>query len=154
MLKFKSLIKDSLIPMAGKGLFTQEFLKRGKVIIFPNQEHKVFTASEFKDFDTQSIEHISGIRWFEDCYSCDPEWSEESHLNHSFEPNCLWHLGFVFPIRDILAGEELTINYRYLLDEDSRMDFVDSVTGKEIRGLKFSEKMNETSSIIAKIFSN
>ena len=154
MLKFKAAIKDSLIPMAGKGLFTEEFLSKGRVIIFPNQEHIVFSAHEFKVFDPNSMEHISGIRWFEDCYSCDPDWSEESHLNHSFEPNCLWHLGFVFPMRDILAGEELTIDYRYLLDADSRMDFVDSITGKEIRGITFSEKMSETSSILNKIFSN
>ncbi len=153
MLNFKSSIRESLIPMAGKGLFTEEFLKRGRVIIFPNQTHRTFSTHEFKKFGPESMEYISGIRWFEDCYSCDPEWSEESHLNHSFTPNCLWHLGFVFPLYDILPGEELTINYQYLLDENSTMDFIDALTGREIRGLHFNEKMSETSQALLKIFS-
>lgn len=154
MLNFKFSIQDSMIPMAGKGLFSQEFLRKGKVIIFPNQEHKIYTVEEFKKFDAKSMEYISGIRWFEDCYSCDPEWSEESHLNHSFTPNCVWHLGFVFPLRDILPGEELTINYQYLLDSDSTMDFNDAITGREIRGLKFSDKMSETTKLLSQVFAN
>ncbi len=43
-----------------------------------------------------SIEVESGVRWFEDWFSLTQEWSDECYVNHSFKPNGLWHLGFIF----------------------------------------------------------
>jgi hypothetical protein len=153
MLIFKFQIAPSLIPFAGKGLFTVGALKKSQVIIVPNQQHILYRAEEMKQFSTDSIEHASSVRWFEDVHTVDPDWSEESHLNHAFSPNCLWHLGFVFAMRDIAAGEELTIDYCNLLDEHTVLEFKDSITGREIRGLSWREKMYRSSAILNQLFS-
>lgn len=154
MLLFKHDIKDSSIPYAGKGLFTCEFIPKRKVIVFPNQSHTVYRKNELNQFDENSIEQISSVRWFEDLFTVDPEWSPESHLNHSFNPNCLWHLGFIFALRDLLPNEELTIDYSNLLDEQTVLEFKDSLTGREIRGLSWEEKIKRSSYDLSFLFNN
>lgn len=153
MLTFAFHIGPSRIPSAGKGLFTSEHLKKARVIIVPNQEHILHQVDALTNFPPDSIEHASSVRWFEEVHTVDPDWSEESHLNHSFEPNCLWHLGFVFALRDIAAGEELTIDYQNLLDENTVLEFKDSITGREIRGLVWREKMFRSSGQLRELFS-
>jgi hypothetical protein len=152
MLRFQHHIAPSRIPMAGKGLFTKEAVNRGRVLIIPNQRHQLYSARELAGFASDSIEMISSLRWFEDVHTIDPEWSEESHLNHSFNPNCLWHLGFVFALVDINPDDELTIDYGHLLDEHTVLDFRDSLTGREIRGLKWEEKMLRTAGQLQQLF--
>lgn len=73
MLTFKFHIAPSLIPFAGKGLFTVGPLKKSQVIIVPNQQHILYKAEEMKQFSTDSIEHASSVRWFEDVHTVDPE---------------------------------------------------------------------------------
>jgi len=152
MLRFDYFIDQSHIPHSGLGLFTKNDIKTKDVVIFPNQFHQTYSEIEFDQLPKDSIEYISGIRWFDNTYSADPEWSAESHLNHSFTPNCLWHLGFVIALKDIKAGEELTINYCYLLGANTTLDYNDSVTGREIKGLSWDQKMLETSQILVQLF--
>ncbi len=152
MLLFKSFIAPSKIPLAGKGLFTNELLAKKKVVIVPNQKHILYSALELKQFSSESIEQQSSVRWFEDVHTVDPEWSEESHLNHSFSPNLLWHLGFVFALRDIDKGEELTIDYSHLLDENTSLGIHDSITGRLISGISFEEKMRKTARELQELF--
>jgi hypothetical protein len=152
MLTFKSTIAASKIPMAGKGLFTQEAISKGQVLVYPNQEHTTYSKEELANFPEDSIEQVSAVRWFEKTFSVDPDWSEESHLNHSFTPNALWHLGFVFALKDIPAGGEITIDYSYLLDQGTKLDFNDSVTGRPVEGTSFPEKMARTCEQLAALY--
>ncbi len=152
MLRFEHAIGPSRIPGAGLGLFTREPIAMGRVIIVPNQAHPLRTAEELAKLPQDSIEAASSIRWFEGVFTVDPEWSEESHLNHSFTPNCLWHLGFVFALQDLDPGAELTIDYRHLLDEQTVLDFRDSITGWEIRGLPWQEAVRRSSEQLARLF--
>jgi SET domain-containing protein len=152
MLRFEHAIGPSRIPGAGLGLFTREPIAMGRVIIVPNQAHPLRTAEELARLPQDSIEAASSIRWFEGVFTVDPEWSEESHLNHSFTPNCLWHLGFVFALQDLDPGAELTIDYRHLLDEQTVLDFRDSITGWEIRGLPWQESICRSSEQLARLF--
>jgi SET domain-containing protein len=152
MLRFEHAIGPSRIPGAGLGLFTREPIAMGRVIIVPNQAHPLRTAEELAKLPQDSIEAASSIRWFEGVFTVDPEWSEESHLNHSFTPNCLWHLGFVFALQDLDPGAELTIDYRHLLDEQTVLDFRDSITGWEIRGLSWQEAVRRSSEQLARLF--
>lgn len=152
MLRFEHAIGPSRIPGAGLGLFTREPIAMGRVIIVPNQAHPLRTAEELARLPQDSIEAASSIRWFEGVFTVDPEWSEESHLNHSFTPNCLWHLGFVFALQDLDPGAELTIDYRHLLDEQTVLDFRDSITGWEIRGLPWQEAVRRSSEQLARLF--
>lgn len=152
MLRFEHAIESSRIPGAGLGLFTCEPVARGRVLIVPNQAHALRTSSDLSSLPRDSIELASSVRWFEGVYTVDPEWSEESHLNHSFEPNCLWHLGFVFALDELDAGSELTIDYRNLLDESTVLEFRDAVTGREIRGLPWEEAIARSSAQLAALF--
>lgn len=152
MLIFKYYIEASKIPLAGKGLFTEEFIPKGKILIIPNAEHTLFTKKEFKALPKDSIEYASSIRWFEETYSVDPEWSPESHLNHSFSPNALWHLGFVFALKDLNPGDEVTIDYTFLLDEETELEFKDSLTNRAIIGRPFKDKMYQSTVILQSLF--
>ena len=152
MLRFDHAIEPSRIPGAGLGLFTREALVRGRVLIVPNQVHALRSEAELAALPKDSIELASSIRWFERVFSVDPEWSEESHLNHSFAPNCLWHLGFVFSLDDLDPGAELTIDYRHLLDEATVLDFRDSITGREIVGMPFEQAIRRSSVQLATLF--
>lgn len=152
MLTFNFSIKDSQIEGAGKGLFTTDFVPRKKILAFPNQKHTLYTQEQLDQMPDDSIHKVSAIRWFEDIYSSDIEWSEESHFNHSFTPNCLWHFGMIFALRDIEPGEELTLNYEWLLDEATVLDYIDSQTGQEIRGIKYDEKVRRTSQLLHGLF--
>jgi hypothetical protein len=152
MLRFEHAIGPSRIPGAGLGLFTCEPIKRGRVLVVPNQAHPLCSAEDLARLPTDSIEVASSIRWFERVFTVDPEWSEESHLNHSFKPNCLWHLGFVFALEDLEADAELTIDYRHLLDEETVLDFRDSISGREIRGLPWEQAIRRSSEQLARLF--
>jgi hypothetical protein len=145
MLRYKCHVADSKIPQAGKGLFIDESVECGQILIYPNQKNQTITEAEFETLAADSMELQSSIRWFEDLYTVDLEWSLECYLNHSFSPNCLWHLGFVFALRDLNPGDELTIDYRVLLQAGSQLEYIDSITQKPIIGMQWREKMQFTS---------
>lgn len=154
MLKFSFSIQQSSIKNAGSGLFTSENISKGKIIAFPNQKHTILTKEELSHYPEESIEQRSSICWFEDVYTVDPSWTEESFLNHSFSPNAHWHLGFIFALKDISSGEEITIDYSFLLDKETTLEFLDSETGREIKGKSFKERMSESIDILGRLFSS
>ena len=91
----------------------------------------------------------AAARWFEDRYTLSPEWPDECYINHSFRPNGLWHLGFVFAGADLPAGSEITVDYRHLLPPGQAEDFVDSATGETITGLSWHESLASSTHALA-----
>lgn len=132
-------VESSLIPFAGKGLFADEVVRKGAVIIAPDNVHTVWPEKKLREYAPDSVEVESSVRWFEDYFSLTPEWSDECYVNHSFTPNAQWHLGFIFALREIAAGEEITMDYRYVIGSAEEMPFKDSVTGRAIVGLSWEE---------------
>lgn len=132
-------VGPSLIPFAGKGLFADEIVRTGAVIIAPDNVHTVWPEKKLREYAVDSIEVESSVRWFEDHFSLTPEWSDECYVNHSFAPNAQWHLGFIFALRELQAGEEITMDYRYVIGSGEEMPFKDSVTGRAIVGLPWGE---------------
>ena len=132
-------VAPSKIPMAGKGLFADETVRRGAVIIAPDNVHTVWTEAKLRSFPPDSIEVESSVRWFEDRFSLTPEWSDECYVNHSFEPNAQWHLGFIFALRDLQPGDEITMDYRYVIGSGEALPFKDSVTGRAIIGVSWED---------------
>ena len=84
------------------------------------------------------------VRWFEDRYTITPEWPDECYINHAFEPNGLWHLGFVFALSDLPAGTEITVDYRHLLAPGQEEDFQDALTGERIVGWSWTESLSRS----------
>jgi hypothetical protein len=142
-------VAESRIPLAGKGLFVDEPVPRGRVIVAPDNVHTVWPESRLRECDADSIEARSSVRWFEDRFSLTPEWSDECYVNHSFSPTAIWHLGFVFAIRDLDAGTEVTMDYRYVIGDGEEMPWPDSVTGERIVGLTWSQALKETAALVA-----
>ena len=135
----KYKVGSSLIPFAGKGLFADERISKGAVIIAPDNVHTVWPEKKLREYAPDSVEVESSVRWFEDYFSLTPEWSDECYVNHSFTPNAQWHLGFIFALRELPAGEEITMDYRYVIGSAEEMPFKDSVTGRAIVGLSWEE---------------
>jgi hypothetical protein len=137
----KYQVKQSLINNAGKGLFLTEPIKKASIIIAPDKIDKIMHEQELAKFAKDSIENESSVRWFEDYFTISPDWPDECFVNHSFTPNSLWHLGFIFAVSDLEAGTEITCDYRYLIGTNEKMDFKDSATGKDIIGVSWQENI-------------
>ena len=145
-------VADSLIPLAGKGLFLDEAVSRGRVILAPDNIHTVWTESRLREHSEDSLEVRSSVRWFESHFSITPEWSDECYVNHSYAPTALWHLGFVFALTDLEAGTDVTMDYRYVIGDGEHMPFRDSVTGQPIVGLPWVEVLSHTAAQLAGLF--
>ena len=134
-------VAASTIPGAGKGLFLDEAVARGRLITAPDDIRKVYKWSEVEALPNAREALAATVRWFEDRYTVTPEWPDECYINHSFDPCGLWHLGFVFALADLAPGTEITVDYRHLLAPGHREDFSDAVTGKPIVGFDWRESL-------------
>lgn len=144
-------VAPSRIAGAGKGLFADEAIAKGRVIIAPDNVHTVWSEAKLRSFANDSIEVESSVRWFETQFSLTPEWSDECFVNHSFTPNALWHLGFIFALRDIAPGEELLMDYRHVIGSGEQMPFLDGETGQQIVGLPWPEVLRNSARQLAEI---
>jgi hypothetical protein len=147
-------IANSLIPQAGNGLFVEEPVMRGRVIVAPDNVHTVWTEAELRRYPPDSREVESSVRWFEDRFSLTPEWTDECYVNHSFTPTALWHLGFIFALADLAPGTEVTMDYRYVIGDGERMPFADARTGREIVGLPWREALADSARCLAEVIAN
>lgn len=132
-------VAPSRIPGAGKGLFLDEPVARGSVIVAPDKVHTVIRESQLRTYAPDSIEVESSVRWFEDHFSLTPEWSDECYVNHAFAPTALWHLGFIFALEDLAEDTEVTVDYRLVIGSGETLPFRDSVTGQAIVGYPWEE---------------
>lgn len=141
MLRIAYCIQPSLIPGAGQGLFAAEEIAAGRVIVAPAG---IDTVVDFAHLEALGDDHPhihSSVRWFEDAYTLAPDWPDECFLNHSFAANGHWHLGFVFAARTIAAGEEINIDYRYLLAPGVDIGFADALSGRRIVGYAWRDNL-------------
>lgn len=134
-------IADSAIPGAGRGLFLDQDLPRGRIVVAPDAIPRVYTWTELTALPDQETALAASVRWFEDRFTSTPEWPDECYINHGFDANGLWHLGFVFAARDLRAGEELTVDYRHLLGEGQAEAWNDASTGQPIVGWSWQESL-------------
>jgi hypothetical protein len=134
-------VAPSLIPGAGKGLFLDEAVAAGKLVTAPDDIRKVYKWNDVLAQPDADKLLAATVRWFEDRYTITPEWPDECYINHSFAPNGLWHLGFVFALADLAPGTEITVDYRHLLAPGQREDFDDAATGRPIVGYDWRESL-------------
>lgn len=144
-------IQSSKIPNAGKGLFLEEDVAQGRVIIAPSNVHTLVPEKKLLHYPVDSIEMASAVRWFENWYSLSPEWCDECYANHSFNPSGILHLGFVFAASDLAAGSEVTIDYSYFVTE-KEVCFIDGVTGRPVIGLEWQQSFIESAQKVLQLF--
>lgn len=145
-------VVPSAIPGAGKGLRLSAPVPRGAVIIAPDNLHTVWPEDRLRTYPDDSIEVQASVRWFERWFSITPEWSDECYVNHSFTPNGLWHLGFIFALADLAPGAELTVDYRLLLGDDEDPGFACAESGQPIRGLPWRASLAHSTAQLAGLF--
>ena len=132
----------------GRGLFPLDDVKRGTVICSFTIESKLITEEQYLDAiqENRYLVVRTGTRYVGKyfTYTEEPE-TELNFFNHAFEPNLLVHCGVVIATRDIPAGEELTIDYRYLIDDTEIGIYKDAHSGRPIRGFPARQTLLETS---------
>jgi hypothetical protein len=131
----------SAIPGAGQGLFLEEPLAHGCIVVAPDKIDQTWSFNEIVSDPERAAQMYASVRWFEDRYTLSPDWPDECYVNHSFQPTGLWLLGFIFASRDLAAGEELTVDYRHLLAPGQPEEFRDARTGNAIVGYTWKESL-------------
>lgn len=134
---------------SGKGVFLLEPAQRGQILVAPDKIDRIYSQSERDAFPDGSPEDTAAARWFESYHTASVDWPDDCYVNHSFEPTGLWHLGFVFANRDLPAGAEITVDYRFVVGDHERLPFRDAATGREIVGLPWSENLRQSTRLLA-----
>lgn len=144
-------IGPSHIAGAGKGLFLDEPVARGRVIVAPDAIPRVHTLDEIARMPHAHDLLPATVRWFEDAYTVTPEWPDECYVNHAFAPTGLWHLGFIFAASNLAAGTEITVDYRHLLAPGQEEEFLDAESGERIVGYSWEESLRASTRALADI---
>ena len=144
-------IGPSTIAGAGQGLFLDEPVARGRLITAPDAIARVYTFDEINALPGAAQLLPATVRWFEDRYTITPEWPDECFINHAFEPNGLWHLGFVFAAAELAPGAEVTVDYRHLLAPGQEEEFRDALSGERIVGFGWNESLRASTRALASL---
>lgn len=142
-------IGPSHIAGAGQGLFLDEPVARGRIIVAPDAIPRVHAFEDISRMPDAAALLPATVRWFEDAYTVTPEWPDECYVNHAFDPTGLWHLGFVFAAADLAPGDEITVDYRHLLAPGQEEDFRDAASGERIVGYSWDESLRASTRALA-----
>lgn len=138
----------------GKGLFALRPVARGTVICSFTTDARVITEEQYLQAirDNRYLVVRTGTRYVGKYFTCTekPE-TELNFFNHAFEPNLLVHCGVVIAERDIPDGEELTIDYRHLIDDTEIGIYNDALSGRPIRGFPPRQTLLDTSRRLIKL---
>lgn len=139
-------VKKSLIEGAGMGLFTRKAFKKGQIVLIWTFDANYITEDEYNK--KQSAGDImmvkTGARYIGGVFLyTDTKDRYENYINHSKDANILYHCGICFALRDIEVGEELYVDYRYVLSEYDVESFRDP-SGTIVRGGNSGDVLLET----------
>ncbi len=141
-------VRDSKI--FGKGLFATHPVAKGTILCSFTLGSSLISEAQFLDAIARGVPDITrtGTRYVGRYFTFNAtEFREGSHtsfFNHSFNPNALCHCGVVIAVYDITADEELTLDYRTLIDATDVGIYNDAVSGQEIRGFSARDTFLKT----------
>jgi hypothetical protein len=140
----KAELRDS--GVAGKGVFAIEPVLRGTVVGSFTLGSAIATEEEYVRACAERRNPLmrTGTRYIGRYFTYGNEAAVYTYMNHSFEPTLLLHCGVLLARRDLSAGEELTIDYRYALDDTDVGVYADAATGIAIRGYSAKETLLRT----------
>ena len=120
----------------GRALFAAERIRRGTIVCSFTLGSDVTTEDEYVRAVAENRQPVTrtGTRYAGKYFTFGNLDAPYNFVNHSFTPSLLCHCGVVLARRDIPAGEEMTLDYRTLIDTTDVGLYNDAVTGREIRG--------------------
>src|SRR5579862_8182250 len=130
----QTVIRPSTI--FGRGLFAAEAVAKGKIICFFPIGAGVITEDRFLRAVSTGEQPMlrTSTRYAGRYYTHGNEHEPYTFINHSFTPNLLCHCGVVLSRQEIPGGDELTLDYRTLIDDTDTGVYADAISGREIRG--------------------
>lgn len=150
--QIKTIQETSNIAGAGYGLFSLEEVSAGAFLgmDFPRMQW-IKSAQEIRDLPEEERKYC--WRLVSDLCFHQPEKEKNmvpmDFLNHSANPNVLWHLGFYFSRKKINVGDELFVDYQHLMDPLWNSPFKDSVTNQPFNGSEWRKALlNSTRQLV------
>lgn len=130
----------------GKGLFAAEPVRKGTIVCCFTVGAQVITEDEFIRACEAGDRFVmrTGTRYVGRYFTVGNESAPYTFVNHSFEPNVLPHCGVLIAKRDVAVGEELTVDYRYLIDPTDVATYDDAATARRIVGFSARETLLRT----------
>lgn len=138
MSRKKLIVKASGIAKAGTGLFADEDIHIGEIVMIFSTDCFIISKSDYdnQQRDGNELMMQTGCRFIGDVFLyTDSKTRFDNYINHSFTPNILYHAGICLAKEDIKKGTELTVDYRYILSEDDEYSFIDTNSGKLVKGI-------------------
>jgi hypothetical protein len=138
----------------GRGLFALQPIRRGTFLCSFSMDAKLITEDEFLNAvaaDRQPIVR-TGTRYIgrHFTYTDTPD-AQLNFFNHAFEPNCLVCCGVVITLKDISIDQELTIDYRTLVDSTDVGVYNDAGSGTPIKGFTAKQTLLRTAKQLAEL---
>ena len=130
----------------GKALYAAGPIAKGTILCSFTLGSHVTTEDEYVRAVAENRQPVTrtGTRYAGRYFTFGNVDAPYNFINHSFKPSLLCHCGVVLALRDLKAGDELTIDYRTLIDTTDVGLYHDAVTGREIRGLSAKETLLKT----------
>ena len=130
----------------GKALFAAERVRRGTIVCSFTLGSGVTTEEEYVRAVAEGRQPVTrtGTRYAGKYFTFGNVEAPYNYVNHSFAPTLLCHFGVVVALRDLEPGDELTLDYRTLIDTTDVGIYNDAVTGREIRGLGAKQTLLKT----------
>jgi hypothetical protein len=130
----------------GKALYAAQEIRRGTIVCSFTLGSDVTTEDEYVRAVAENRQPVTrtGTRYAGRYFTFGNEAAPYNYINHSFTPSLLCHCGVVLARRDLEPGDELTIDYRTLIDTTDVGIYNDAVSGNEIRGWDAKETLLRT----------
>ncbi len=137
------------------GWFVKEDVKKGTIIaVYSNA--RIMTQDEYTNEQKNGNELIirTGARYVDNLFIYGDKICEGDYINHSFDPNTIYHCGILFAKKDLKAGDELTADYSYFLADNEMSRFIDSETGNEVKSLPSKETLIKSAQELIDLLQN
>ncbi len=150
--RFDDILERRPSSIHGDGLFARKAFKKGDVI-FAFQGVAIDYPKVSADLDRRP-KYIQDAIAHQTCqlaghtihFRADEQATD--FINHSEDPNVLLHCAVAFALRDIAAGEELTVNYRYVLLPHEELLTNEGHTVRPANGM---ESLRETTAQLSRL---